>query len=396
MVAPLNDDRFAFNRAAMGSAGTGAKASSQREGLAMTKNALNASTTDVSINGAANNHTLELVLKGGAELSAAVAELVTKAEEVAAGPISVLNIMRRIFGDDGLRDEFPRLGTKDTDDDIGNAYAETYKAMVPDASGERKSKNVNFFTVFWRETPKGKEHTFQAEQVALALGKDPTKAEKLYRDMPRRDLENLKKKLNHQLAQGRGYIRKAVGVWHVWQDLLEHTDEDGKPYVELDYSDNNVRGSKYPLDLVDNKKRGKFRPMSVGDVLKLDVDAAIEMGGDLYDNLETQLSRDTNNKKDGKYPVPGNVDDATNCMAALLNYIDADSEDGEQHTSDLKEMMTKKKGGEELILQVGSLIRNLRGMWTEGLQTTYARLIDKQVAARAIEDKPTEVTAKVA
>lgn len=348
---------------------------------------MNTNTNDMSaVSG--SSHVATLIERGGKKLSSLIAELVVKSEEVAAGPVTTLSLMREIYTDTVLRTEFPRLGSKDTDDDIGNNYAEAYKSMEPNAAGELKSKSVNFFTKFYQGTDDGKETLFQYEQTVLATSKDPSKAQVLYQKMENHELENLKRKLKFKLTQGRNYIRKAVGVWHVWQDLLEHTDAEGKPYVILDYTTNNVYASKYPLDLVDNMRRGKFQPMSVGDVLKLDVQEAIDMGGNLYDNLIKQLSRDTNTNKVGKYPIPANTDDAANCLVAFLAYIDIDSEDGQNHVNDLKKMMTQKKGGEELIENVGALLGNLKGMWTPALQGRYEALLEKKLEAGDTDDKP--------
>lgn len=334
----------------------------------------------------ARSHAQKLALTGSA-LSPIIAGLILKGEEVSAGPVTVLNEARKAYGDDKLSTEFPRLDSKSKDYEggtSGNGYTEFYKAEE-EIAGETTTRNANFFTDWWGAQEAGKVQNYQLAQIAVAQSKDPSKAEQLYREMAPDKLANLKKKLQNAKSKGRTYIRKAIGCWWVMSDLYEHTDKSGNPVCTLAYAEGPTANT-YPFDLIDNTQLRNFRPMSVGDVMKLDVAAAIEAGGSLYEQLKLQLKRDTSDKGKNKLPKIERVDQWLDYASRLFDFIDSGSAEGKEHGDAIRARLAQKKGGEHAIEVIGRGMTDFKELWSDGLQTRYSRQIDDQL--QATDDKP--------
>ena len=360
---------------------------------------MNTQVTNVSAQ-SDRSHAQRIAAMGGKELSALLASLILKGEEVAAGPVTVLSQLRKTFvdsqGNETLTENFPRLGTGGEDDETDytglNVYTEFYKADVI-VNGETKSKDANFFTDAYNATDIGTSQNFVLTQIGFAQSKtEMDKAEQAYRDMTPDQLANLKKRTQNAKSKGRMYLRKAIGVWYVMADLSEAVAtvqtglcDVGSPLVSLEYAAD-YKTNSLPFNLVDNTRLRMYRPMAVGDVMKLNVKEAIATPGHLYDVLIKQLARDTNKDKGGKFPAITNAQMFMDGAFRMLTFIDYETEAGEENSKAITEIMARKKGGDHAVLMVGGLLSQLRQLWTPEMAVKYGRLINEQLVAET--DKP--------
>lgn len=360
---------------------------------------------DVSIVQGEQAHVLSVMAKAGKTFSKVIADLIAKSSEVDAGPVTVLSALRSIFNtidNDGVEtdhilDEFPRLNTssiKGDDDYIEtNGYTERYEAPVT-KDGETKNKKMNFFTEAWAATDEGKAQAFVIAQCLL-WKKDRPKTEPLYKAMTNVEIDNLLKKTKNEMTKGRAYLRKAVGMWATIYDLKLIEDKKGEWVVTLEETKNDTTANSYPYNLINWAKGGQlFRPMKVSDVLRLDVAAAQAEGGDLYDALEAQLSRDTGNGTKSKtYPICTNSIMVFNAAAAIVNGLD----DSDALATELKEAMSKKKGGREYVEMLGTLRNTINSLWSKSLQVAFDRYLEDKIAHNSdmvtIEPKDDELAA---
>ena len=339
------------------------------------------------------SHVVSLMHKGGKLLSDTIAALILKGQEVDAAPVTVLNTLRQIYNGkdkdgnevDNIRAEFPRLNTSSIKGDDNyvetNEYTERYEAPKT-VDGVTKEKKLNFFTEAWSTLPAGEAQAFVLKQCLMTKdAKTAAQAEQLYKDMSNIQIDGLIKATRRAMSRGRTYLRKAVGTWYVQMDLLDITNDNGVSPVTLDPSDNGSTANSFPYDLVNNLKRGKYQPMSVADIIKLNVRDARAQGGDLYDALIAQLSRDSETTKN-KYPVCENPEQIYDASAAIVNGLD----DNDDLVTALKEKMQKKKGGAEYIRMIGALKGAINAVWTKSLQIAYERMVEKNIESVGEDD----------
>lgn len=322
----------------------------------------------------------------GDEVNSLVTGLIRKGEEVAAGPLTVLQAIRARFhakfggeekGDAQMSVEFPRLDTTFESGDT-NAFTEIYEGEKPNETGELKTRKLNFFTEAWEQFDEGKAQVFVLRQIKLAKSKDSSKAEEKFRAMTPDALDNLQKRTTNAKTKGRAYLRKSIGVWFVMIDLadviVKHNGNDICP-VTLEFADD-WQTNTMPLNLIDNTRLRKYRPMAIGDVLKLDVAAAKAEPGNLYDNLEKQMSRDTGAGK-SKIPQLSSVDLWTDAALKMATAANQQEQAGVDLVTAIKKRMSQKKGGELAIRAVGELRLALNDLWSPAMQIRF----DKQIEA---------------
>lgn len=344
-------------------------------------------------------HAVNMAAKGGKAINDLIADLATKAGEVAAGPVTVLNTIRKQYAgkEDQILVDFPRLDTTFDPENPTNEHCENYKVQEEVEGQDTKTRPHNFFTDYISATDFGKSRLFVQSQCKLALGKTPEKAERLYQDMSRHALENLKTKVGNELTKARKWVRQAIGCWEVMQALGEHLiPKTEDPLVVLEHSEAATKNS-VPFNLVDGTRHGYYRPMTVGDVMKLDVDAAVKKGGHLYDTLKSQLARDIGDGAAGKagkkYPVPTSVDQAYDAIMSIVNYLDNESDTGRDHQGEIKARMAQKKGGELMIRAVARWRMEANALWTPALQTRHERMIEAEIAAGGADENPADKAA---
>lgn len=320
--------------------------------------------------------------------------LIVKGEEVKQGAITVMNLLRKEYGDDGLTKEFPRLGTSEK---AGDENPEDYTISVKEGDGHR-SKPQNFYTVYVQRFSKVKEYQFILSQCKMALNpKTASDAEPAYQSVAPDKLANMVKKYQGRINAARGLVRRAVGIWQRMCDLGQYSDR-----VELVYAtdrEGNPVVSPFPLDLIDATRTRIYRPISVSDAMRLDVAKAVKEVGDtgnLYEALAKQLKRGTKGDKTKTGSVV-KIEKATQCldyMAAVNNYIDAGTKIGEENGDMIRETIAKKKDRDLWIMQLGSLRYNIAQLWDESLETAYRKLIDQQL--KAGQSQGTATAAKAA
>lgn len=350
-----------------------------------TENETNTEQVDVS---AANvlAEIQTLVDKADDAVSALASDLIAKKNEVEAGPAMMLVTLTEAYGD--LSEVFPRPVAEAKDEEGVNGPHEYFEAPKPDATGALKMRKCNYFTEYWNDTSAGKAQAFVLEQLRhFEKGGDPTKAEKKWQDMPQDKRLNRKKRITNDKSRGRQLVRKAVGCFYVMQDVAPYADRCEIVWDCADEQGNitdiqAIAESQYPFNLIDKKRVRNNRPLSIADMMKLDIRLAVNdagPNGSLYDALLRQLSRGAGNgsKEKATYSTR---DEFFAGVAAMNNYLDLDSEDGKQHFADIKTMLAKK-GNSELVEQIGTLVSVVRGLWTDSLQNRYLAIQEKKTEA---------------
>ena len=173
-------------------------------------------------------------------------------------------------------------------------------------------------------------------------------------------------------------------------DLAEHVDKSDNPFVSLAYADSPTANT-LPFDLIDNTRLRMFRPMTVGDVLKLNVQEAIEAGGNLYDALIKQLARDTNKETKNKFPKIERVEQWFDAAMRVFDFISFDTAEGREHADAIRARMAQKSGGTHAVEVVGRGMSDFKELWSDALQVKYSRLIDDKLAQG--DDKPADAKA---
>jgi hypothetical protein len=331
--------------------------------------------------------------QGDKEVSALAQSLLDAKNEWEAGPATMLITLTDAYcgpaDKDGnrahdLTEFFPRPVTEAKDEEGINGPHEFFEAPKPDKDGVLKTRKCNFFTETWDTLSIGKAQNFVLSQLRhFEKGGDETKAEEKYRQMQADKRVNLKKKTQADKSRGRQIIRKAVGVHYVMYDLADYAE---RVTLELD-QDDIANFGQYPFNLIDQTSVRKYRPMSVGDIMKVDVRLAVHdagADGNLYDAIVRQLKRGAGGVADGARYT--NVNEFFKGVAAMINYLDLDSEDGRQHFEDIKIMLAKKQNG-PLVEQIGTLNSVVRGLWSEPLQVRFSKIIDAKIAEQNLTEK---------
>lgn len=326
-----------------------------------------------------------LVAEGDKEISDFVGSLIDKNNEVKAGPVTTMLQLIEIYGEDLQEAGFPRPVADEKEEEGTNGPREFFKAPKMNKKGEMKDTNCNFFTEFWADTSKGKAQQFQLDQIALLGTNDEAKAELKFRNMSREKAENLKKKLQNDKSKGRSLIRDGVACWYVEHDLKDYADRCS---LELDTDDQEMlSGSQYPYNLVDNTRKRIYRPMSVGDVKKLDVAMAVAdagANGNLYDKLVAQLSRDTGGNN-GEKSLFKDSDEMYNAALSFLNWFDTDTDEGKEHYKFLNKAFSKK-GSDQAVKTWGDFVSAIKATWNPALETRYRRIIEKEIETADLDE----------
>lgn len=349
-------------------------------------------TVDVSASNAlASLRTL--IGRGDKEVSELATSLLAAKNEWEAGPATMLITLTEAYcGDadkDGNREHdlsefFPRPVADAKDEEGINGPHEFFEAPKPDKDGVLKVRKCNFFTETWDTLTIGKTQNFILSQLRhFEKGGDETKAEEKYRQMPADKRVNLKKKTQADKSRGRQIIRKSIGVHYVMYDLSDYAD---RVRLELD-ADDVANFGQYPFNLIDVTSVRKYRPMSIGDLMKVDVRLAVHDAGpegSLYDAIIRQLKRGAGGPAEGSRYA--NVNEFFKGVAAMNHYLDLGSEDGRQHFEDIK-IMLAKKGNSPLVEQIGTLNSVVRGLWSEPLQVRFGKIMDAKIAAENVEEE---------
>jgi hypothetical protein len=260
-------------------------------------------------------------------------------------------------------------------------YFDAPKEKRDGTSGEAK---CNFFTEFFDSLEVGKQIKFQLRQLEhFEKGGDPTKAEPAFHEMGIARRYNLKKKLTNDKSKGRSLIRRAVGLWYVLDDVAAYSD---KVQLKLD-NDVEIAASSSPFNLIDvDPKTGSPRnakPMSVTDIMKLDVPLAVVEAGDkgnVWSQLSKQLSRETKETKKVKLTFD-NPSDFFNAVAAINNYLDTGSSDGLIHFTAIKTVLARKaEATEQYLEQIASLVDNARALFDDELRAAFVKMRNRQIA----------------
>lgn len=325
--------------------------------------------------------------KADVALSAAVHELIVKAQEVASGPLTVLAVLQDSYGDD-LSQFFPRTwGSKKEQMDAkpNDPILEFFKGPKLNKEGKVVEKDCNFFTEGWNVTTEGKAQV----HILTHVNRDGTvndNAPKEFKDMDAIQRKNLYKRTSNAHTRGRSWLRKAVQIYWVMSDLAAYTD-----HVSLE-QDTSGETTDVPMNLVNKHKVRDYRPMAVGDVTKLDVRlAVIDCGAkleNLYDRLIAQLARNTGTPG-GDEATFDKFDDMLSSMRCFNNYFDIGSEDGKSHVELLDNYLNRKgEAAASLLMEWFTFVSNVKATWNPQLETRAKRLREKQIEAGELDEAP--------
>ncbi len=334
-----------------------------------------ATVEKVHVDGTAKVHALAKEMTGRAFVP--IFDFIEKTaemkEELAASPL----VLRFRLEDAGFDlASLPEVGAK-----TGN----NPEVVMAWDTEKQKEVEVNAFTILFADTPVAKKWAEQIESLKLAMKPETAKQSKHHADMAHDTayLDDELSKYSQRMTSGRNLFRKCAQLYQK-EIALENTEGvviRYNTYKDKNGDDQIKETSRYPYRLHDAGDLAVYKPLTIGDLIKLNVAKAKELvkasdgKRSMYLCLLDTLAREAKPEGKGGQPVVDSIDKLHDAIAAANSYLDPDGDETDTRIAALDKHLASKKG-DEMVLQIALTFHTFEPLYKK-VQKRAERLLSE-------------------